>query len=164
MRCPFCLHDNDKVVDSRSADDGHAIRRRRQCVNCSKRFTTYEHVETRARLTVIKKDSTREPFERQNIIDGLQKACYKRQISAETLVAICDDVEEELYTRHDREVPTEVMGHSVSDRLRQVDHVAYVRFASVYKQFRDLDDFLNEVRDVLESDTNSKDQGRLFRE
>jgi len=163
MRCPFCGEDHDKVIDSRSTDRGRVIRRRRQCLACRKRFTTYETIEAGAPLTVIKNDGRRVPYDRHKIMAGLQKACYKRPVSAEAMQHIVDAVEEELFRKHDREVAALEIGKAVAQRLKQVDQVAYVRFASVYKQFRDLDDFLDEVRDVLESTPpSSPEQGSLF--
>lgn len=164
MQCPYCGVNRDRVIDSRATEAGRAIRRRRQCEACGKRFTTYEHVEEQVRLSVIKKDGTRVPFDRQKILTGLQKACYKRPISAEAMAGIVDEVEEELFRRSEREVEAIEIGRAVADRLKRIDQVAYVRFASVYKQFRDLDDLLDEVRDVLQSapPPDSPDQGRLF--
>ena len=164
MRCPFCEADKDKVVDSRASDGGRAIRRRRQCLACTRRFTTYEHIEQKPRLTVIKSDGTRVPYERGKILSGLEKACYKRPISTEALNQLVEAVEEDLFRRFDREVRSLDIGATLSARLKGVDQVAYVRFASVYKQFRDLDDLLNEVREVLESDDAAPPgQGELFR-
>ncbi|MDX1682185.1 MAG: transcriptional regulator NrdR [Phycisphaeraceae bacterium] len=164
MKCPFCGEDEDRVVDSRSAADGEAIRRRRECAACGERFTTYEHVERAAPLTVVKKDNTRVPFDPQKILAGLEKACYKRPVSTETMEQIVRDVEDDLSSHHDREVEALEIGRAVANRLKQIDQVAYVRFASVYKQFRDLDDLLDEVRDVIEAsdDDDVPDQGRLF--
>jgi transcriptional repressor NrdR len=163
MRCPFCGHNKDKVIDSRAAEADAAIRRRRQCVHCGKRFTTYEHVEQPTRLTVVKKDGTRVPFDRQKMLEGLEKACYKRQVSPQQLQEIVNEVEEELLSRHEKEVAAVDIGKELAERLKHLDQVAYVRFASVYKQFRDLDDFLEEVREVIDtSQTRSPGQRRLF--
>ncbi len=163
MRCPYCDADHDRVIDSRATDAGQAIRRRRECLSCGKRFTTYEHVEMATKLVVIKKDGSRVPFDRNKILAGLEKACYKRPVSAEAMVKIVDEVEEELMRRNEREVPALDIGRETADRLKRVDQVAYVRFASVYKQFRDLDDFLDEVRDVLETaQPEEPNQGKLF--
>ena len=163
MRCPYCNADDDKVVDSRSTDEGKAIRRRRECVSCGKRFTTYEHVETSNRMFVIKKDGSRVPYVREKALTSLEKACYKRPVSPEQLLKLVEGMEEELFRKHDREIDAIEIGRSLVDRLKQVDQVAYVRFASVYKQFRDLDDFLDEVREVLDSQQiDLPDQGRLF--
>lgn len=163
MKCPFCGQDDDKVIDSRSADGGSSIRRRRQCLACSKRFTTYEHIEQVTRLTVIKNDGTRVPYDRSKMLQGLEKACYKRPIPVEKLQEIVDEAEEELFRRGEREIKSSDIGKALAQRLKRVDQVAYVRFASVYKQFRDLDDLLDEVRDVLESSQqNPRGQGQLF--
>ncbi len=164
MRCPFCGQDRDKVIDSRATDGGEAIRRRRQCLACGRRYTTRELIEENSRLVVIKKDGTRVPYDRQKVLAGVQKACYKRPVSAEALQQLVEGVEEELFRKHDREVESVEIGRAIADRLKTTDQVAYVRFASVYKQFRDLDDLLDEVREVLES-TNQPDppeQGKLF--
>ena len=163
MRCPYCRENRDKVIDSRAADCGRVIRRRRQCLDCGKRFTTYEHIEANHRLWVIKKDGARVPYDRQKVLDGVQKACYKRQVSAEAILQLVEEVEEELFRLYEREVKAVDIGQAVAQRLKRLDQVAYVRFASVYKQFRDLDDLLDEVRDVLETDpSETPDQGRLF--
>lgn len=163
MRCPYCNSTDNKVIDSRSADSGESIRRRRECLKCSRRFTTREHVEERARLVVIKKDGTRVPFDRQKIHNGLEKACYKRTIPTETLQNLVERVEEELHRKYEREVEAIVIGKTVAEYLKNLDQIAYVRFASVYKQFRDLDDFLAEVKEVLESNQDdSTNQATLF--
>jgi transcriptional repressor NrdR len=163
MRCPFCGANKDKVIDSRAAEEGAAIRRRRQCLRCEKRFTTYEHIEQPSRLTVVKKDGTRVPFDRAKMLSGLEKACYKRPVSPQQLQQIVGEVEEEMLNRHEREVAAVDIGRELAERLKQLDQVAYVRFASVYKQFRDIDDFLEEVRDVMaSSEPGTPGQGRLF--
>jgi len=159
MRCPFCHANNDKVIDSRATEGGKVIRRRRECLECGRRFTTYEHVE-RTRLAVVKKDGSRVPFDRDKILAGLQKACYKRPIAAEQLDDIVDAVEEHLFSRHDKEVESVEIGRTVSEQLKRVDQVAYVRYASVYKQFKDLGDFEDEVREVRESTTRPQGQGQ----
>ena len=163
MRCHFCGANDDKVVDSRAADGGRVIRRRRECLACGKRFTTYENIEPNVRLSVVKKDGTRVPYDRQKMLGGLEKACYKRPVSAQAMLQLVDEVEEELFRRNDREIEAIEIGRAIADRLRGIDQVAYVRFASVYKQFRDLDDLLDEVREVLESaQPEAPGQGRLF--
>ena len=163
MQCPFCEADKDKVIDSRSTDEGRAIRRRRECMKCGKRFTTYEQIEMRNKRSVIKKDGSRVPYDRQKILFGLEKACYKRPVAAETLTKIIEEIEEELFGKYEREIDAMEIGRAAADRLKQLDQVAYVRFASVYKQFRDLDDFLEEVREVLDGNSpDAKDQGLLF--
>ena len=162
MRCPFCSADDDKMIDSRSTDDGKAIRRRRSCLQCGKRFTTYEHIEEGRRLTVIKRDGSRGPFDRTKILNGVEKACYKRQITVEAINQLVDEVEEEIFRTHEREVQSLEIGRVIASRLKKLDQVAYVRFASVYKQFRDVEDFLDEVRDVLDSGKDLPEQGKLF--
>ena len=163
MRCPYCANNRDKVVDSRASEGGRAIRRRRQCLGCGERFTTYEHVEQQRRLWVIKKDGTRVPFEREKLLTGLEKACYKRPVSAEQLNQIVDDVQEQLQQSAEQEVPSYEIGQLAAERLKRVDQVAYVRFASVYKQFRDLEELMHEVREVIQSaEHESPGQGRLF--
>lgn len=163
MRCPYCGQDNDKVIDSRATDEGQAIRRRRECLACHKRFTTYEHVERAIRLTVIKKDGTRVPYDRDRIRAGVEKACYKRSVSADDLNRLVDEVEEALYRKGEREVQAIEIGRLVSERLRRLDRVAYVRFASVYKQFKDIDDLIDEVREMLANPSvDVPGQGKLF--
>ena len=163
MRCPFCGQDQDKVIDSRGSAGGRAIRRRRVCMACQKRFTTYEHIEDNVRLTVIKKDGTRVPYDREKIVGGVRKACYKRPISDQAITSLVDEAEEQIAKTYDREIDAAAIGRIVSDRLKQLDKVAYVRFASVYKEFRDIDDLLDEVHRLLETDKNdSPNQGKLF--
>lgn len=164
MRCPFCGEDRDKVIDSRATEGGSAIRRRRECLACGKRFTTYEHIEATIRITVIKKDGSRVPYDRQKVLAGVEAACYKRPVPAERLSLLVDEVEEELFRTGEQEVASAEIGRLLAEKLKHVDRVAYVRFASVYKQFRDLDDFLTEVREVMESTDPAQgpDQGKLF--
>jgi len=161
MRCPFCGQDRDRVIDSRASDAGRSIRRRRECEACHKRFTTYEHVEENSKLAVVKKDGSRVPYSRDKVLEGVSKACYKRPVSAEQMGKLVDEVEEEIF-RGEREVEAVLIGRAVADRLKRIDQVAYVRFASVYKQFRDIDDLLDEVRDLLENEPESPGQGKLF--
>ena len=166
MRCPFCNADKDqlKVIDSRSCDGGTAIRRRRECVNCSKRFTTYEKIERPVRLMVVKKDGRRVPWDKGKILAGLERACFKRPVPEGEIIRIADEVEEEVFNAHDREVQTSVIGQLVTDRLRRVDQVAYVRFASVYKQFKTLEELMDEARAVIDARRfeDPPGQGRLF--
>ncbi len=163
MLCPFCSANDDKVVDSRAAEGGSAIRRRRQCLKCNRRFTTYEHIEDNVKLTVVKRDGSRVPYDRNRVIGGIEKACYKRPVSPEQIQEVVDFVEEELFKQHEREVDSYEIGRVIAERLKRLDQVAYVRFASVYKQFRDLDDFLDEVREVLaQTQVEVPGQGRLF--
>jgi len=167
MHCPFCKAEKEslKVIDSRSCEAGRAIRRRRQCLGCKKRFTTYERVEDQFKLAVIKKDGRREPWDRAKILQGLERACFKRPVAEEDLLRICDEVEEESAKLHDREVPVHVVGQIVQDKLRRLDQVAYVRFASVYKQFKTLEELVEEARAVMDARRfDDPDQGRLFLE
>jgi transcriptional repressor NrdR len=148
MKCPSCGHLEDKVIDSRSAKEGQAIRRRRECLGCQRRFTTYETVETTP-LLVIKKDGRREPFSREKILNGLLRACEKRPIPAERIHAIVDSLESELMQKGQDEVQSSEIGERVMAELHRLDEVAYVRFASVYRHFKDLNQFLEELRSLL---------------
>jgi len=148
MKCPFCGHDEDKVVDSRGSGDGTAIRRRRECLKCEKRFTTYEKIEEQE-LMVIKKDDRREPFDRHKVLAGLLKACEKRPVSMERLEGLVDELERELSQEFEREVPSKEIGERVMRRLHALDPVAYVRFASVYREFKDVEQFMRELKDLL---------------
>jgi transcriptional repressor NrdR len=148
MRCPYCRLDNDRVTDSRACEDGYAIRRRRQCVNCHRRYTTYERLEEVA-IKVIKKDGNRVPFDRMKIKAGLEKACWKRPISEDQLQSAVSAIEREVYDRFDTEIETRDLGEIVIEQLRKLDQVAYVRFASVYRQFKDVRDFVEELEPIL---------------
>jgi transcriptional repressor NrdR len=148
MKCPFCGHVEDKVIDSRSSNEDKSVRRRRECLKCKKRFTTYEYIEE-APLLVIKKDGRREAFDRNKIISGILKACEKRPVSMEKVEAVVDRVEKDLQKNFDREVKAQVIGEIVMDQLHKVDEVAYVRFASVYRQFKDINHFMKELKDLL---------------
>jgi transcriptional repressor NrdR len=147
MKCPFCGKDNDRVVDSRSASDGELIRRRRECLVCGRRYTTYEVVE-QTRLRVIKKDGSRVPFERGKILAGMLKACEKRPVATADLEAVVTDIEREIHQRFEREVPASFIGEAVMKGLKDLDKVAYVRFASVYREFQDVSDFQQEVERI----------------
>src|SRR3990172_106813 len=151
MRCPSCKADNDKVVDSRSSRDGDLIRRRRECLGCGRRYTTYEQIEE-AQLRVIKKDGTRVPFDRSKILSGLLKACEKRPVSLDILEEAPRGIERELAETYEREVPSKAIGEMVMKRLRVIDQVAYVRFASVYREFKDVTQFLEELKRILSED------------
>ena len=148
MKCPFCGHLRDKVVDSRESKEGEAIRRRRECLECGRRFTSYERIDEIAYM-VIKKDGTRERFERQKLIAGLLKACEKRPVSIAAIEAVADKVEATLQERPEKERATEEVGALVMDELKRLDKVAYVRFASVYRHFRDISEFMTELKDLL---------------
>jgi len=163
MRCPFCKEDRDKVIDSRSSEGGRVIRRRRQCLACRRRFTTYEKIGESFKLCVVKKDGSRVPYERDKIIGGLQKACYKRPVSAEQVQQIADKVEESIFRHFDKEVSSAFIGESVMKHLRKVDKVAYIRFASVYRDFRDAGELIEEVSEVIRQ-TESIGQPMLFNE
>ena len=161
MRCPFCKEDKDKVVDSRSSDAGRVIRRRRQCLACRKRFTTYEKVGESFKLYVVKKDNSRVPYDREKIVVGLQKACYKRPVSAEQILQAADKVEEDIFRSFDKEVSSAFIGESVMKYLRQVDKVAYIRFASVYRDFKDANELIEEVSQAFAEAETGK-QPKLF--
>ena len=149
MRCPFCKEDRDKVIDSRSSDSGRVIRRRRQCLACERRFTTYEKTGESFKLYVVKKDTSRVPYDRDKIVAGLQKACYKRPVSAEQIQQIADRVEEDVFRNSDKEVSSAYIGESVMKHLRRLDKVAYIRFASVYRDFDDAGDLIDEVTTAM---------------
>lgn len=148
MKCPFCGHLEDKVIDSRPAEDGSAIRRRRECLSCSSRFTTYEKVELLP-LLVIKKDGTREVYSQEKLLGGLMKACEKRPVSSEQLEQIVSYVENQIQNTAKREISTNEIGEMVMMQLKEIDEVAYVRFASVYRQFKDVNSFMEELQDML---------------
>ena len=159
MRCPFCKEDDDKVVDSRSSDAGRIIRRRRQCLCCERRFTTYEKIGESFKLCVVKKDNSRVPYDRDKIIAGLQKACYKREVSVEQIQQVADRVEEEIFKNFDKEVLSSFMGECIMKHLRGVDKVAYIRFASVYRDFKDAGELIDEVSQVIqESEYNGQQE------
>jgi len=149
MKCPFCVETENKVIDSRLSKDGQVIRRRRECLECGRRFTTYERIEEVLPL-VIKKDGRREPFDRMKIIIGLKKACEKRPISITTLEKVADKIESKIQEGGDKEIPAEEVGEAIMNELYLLDHVAYVRFASVYRSFKDAHQFMDELRDLLQ--------------
>lgn len=148
MKCPVCQEDNDRVIDSRASHDGFAIRRRRECLGCGHRYTTYERIEGAA-IKIVKKDGTREPFDRLKIKRGLEQACWKRPVSDAQLEAVVSAVENDLEGRFDLEVPSREVGELVMRHLRRLDQVAFVRFASVYRQFEDVHDFVDELKPML---------------
>ena len=148
MKCPYCGVENTRVIDSRPADDGDAIRRRRQCDACNKRFTTYEKVDS-IPLVVVKKDNNREQYDRAKIEAGVFRSCHKRPISADQITKIVDDVEVEIFNREEKEIPTSLIGELIMDKLKDLDAVAYVRFASVYREFKDVNTFMNELMKML---------------
>ena len=149
MKCPFCCCEESKVIDSRPTDEGERIRRRRECLNCQKRFTTYEIIESLP-LIVIKRDKTREIFDREKLLNGLLRACQKRPVSVDTLENLVDEIEASLQNTLEREVTSEKIGAMVMDRLKDIDEVSYVRFASVYRQFKDINTFMEELNKLLQ--------------
>lgn len=161
MRCPFCKEDNDKVIDSRSSEGGRIIRRRRECIECGRRFTTYEKIGESFKLNVVKKDGTRVPYDRDKLIAGLQKACYKRPVPAEKIQEVADRIEEEIFRSYDKEVSALFVGEQAMRFLRKVDKVAYIRFASVYRDFTDAGDLLDEVSQAI-AEPDSTEQPNLF--
>lgn len=148
MKCPFCEYEESKVIDSRPTDEGEAIRRRRECLNCSKRFTTYEKIEN-IPLMVIKKDGSRQMFDRQKLLNGIMRACEKRPVSTSDMERIVYEIESSSQNLLEREITSQKIGELVMDSLKQVDEVAYVRFASVYRQFKDINTFIEEVNKLL---------------
>lgn len=160
--CPYCDHNDDKVIDSRATDAGRVVRRRRECLRCGKRFTTYEKVEETSKLMVVKKDGTRVPFNRENVLKGVLAACGKRPISEQAKQQLVDEVEEELNREFDREVPSIAIGERVMQKLAPLDKVAYVRFASEYYKFENVGQFVQELQQLDERPKDLKDQARLF--
>lgn len=149
MKCPYCSSDNTRVIDSRPADDNCSIRRRRLCDDCTKRFTTYEKVET-IPLIIIKKDDNREQYERSKIEAGVLRACHKRPVPVNEINQLIDEVETEIFSMEEKEIPSSMIGELVMDKLKNLDAVAYVRFASVYREFKDVNTFVNELKKMLE--------------
>lgn len=157
MKCPFCGHLEDKVVDSRLGKEGDAIRRRRECLKCEGRYTTYEKVEEVLPL-VVKKDGRREPFDRQKILQGLLKACEKRPVGITALEEIVNKIEKKLQESGEKEIPSSVIGEEVMHALHRLDQVAYVRFASVYREFKDINEFMDELKDLLKEERKEKEK------
>lgn len=164
MICPYCEANEDKVIDSRAAEAGRVIRRRRECISCKKRFTTYERVEQSVKLLVVKKDATREPFDREKISRSIHLACGKRKIPAQTLQRMIDEIEEELHRQYDREVEARVIGERVMVKLKDADEVAYIRFASEYYQFRNVEDISRQIQELNTRIKDVKNQQTLFRD
>lgn len=150
MKCPYCSSENTRVIDSRPADDNSSIRRRRLCDECGKRFTTYEKVET-IPLIVIKKDNNREQYDRSKIEAGILRACHKRPISADQINQLVDDIETEIFNREEKEISSSAIGEIVMDKLKDLEAVAYVRFASVYREFKDINTFMHELKKILDT-------------
>jgi transcriptional regulator NrdR len=153
MRCPYCGYTESKVIDSRPTDEGERIRRRRECLSCAKRFTTYEIIET-VPIVVVKKDRSREAFDRNKLLNGLLRACEKRPVSLDTLERIVDEIQNMLQNSLDREVPSSLIGKYAMEKLKDVDEVAYVRFASVYRQFKDINTFMDELNRMIKNKSN----------
>ena len=151
MKCPYCGSTNTRVIDSRPVDENASIRRRRLCDQCEKRFTTYEKVET-IPLIIVKKDNTREQYDRSKIEAGILRACHKRPVSADQITQLIDAVETEIFNREEKEIPSSVIGELLIDRLKDLDAVAYVRFASVYREFKDVNTFVNELKKMLDNE------------
>lgn len=149
MKCPYCNVENTRVIDSRPADDGCTIRRRRQCDACMKRFTTYEKVES-IPMVVIKKDMNREPYDRSKIESGVFRSCHKRPISVDQINAFVDEVENKIFSMDQKEIDSSIIGEIIMDKLKELDPVAYVRFASVYREFKDVNTFMEEIKKILE--------------
>jgi transcriptional repressor NrdR len=164
MQCPFCGQDDDKVIDSRSSEGGCVVRRRRRCQACDRRFTTYERVEETVRLTVMKKDGSREPYEREKMIAGLEHACYKRPVTNDQIRQIIEAVEEQIFRTCDREVSSRFIGDILISRLREVDKIAYVRYASVYRDFEDVGELINEAQELGTDPVDWPEQRDLFGE
>ena len=148
MKCPFCNHENTRVIDSRPAEENNSIRRRRVCDECGKRFTTYDKVET-IPLIIIKKDNNREAYDRSKIESGVLRACHKRPVSAAQITKLVDEVENEIFNLEEREIPSDIVGEILMRKLKSLDEVAYVRFASVYREFKDLNTFMDELKNVM---------------
>lgn len=162
MICPFCEANDDKVIDSRASDAGRVVRRRRECLKCHKRFTTYERVEEATRLMVVKRDGTHVPFNRENVLRGVNAAIGKRPVAEEAKVALVDEIEEEVHREFEREVPSRIIGEKVMAKLRPLDSVAYVRFASEYYQFENVGQFVEELKELDSQPKDVKDQAKLF--
>ncbi len=162
MICPYCGEDNDKVIDSRASEGGLVVRRRRVCVPCGRRYTTYERVEKATRLVVVKRDTSRMPFDPQNVLRGVQAACGKRPIAENAKLKLVQEVEDELHREFDREVPSSEIGQRVAAKLRVLDQIAYIRYASEYYDFRTLDDFADELRDLRARPKELPNQQQLF--
>jgi transcriptional repressor NrdR len=159
MQCPFCGEDNDRVVDSRSMNEGRSIRRRRECLGCSNRFTTYEHVDN-IPVMIIKRDQRREPFSRDKMVEGIRIACRKRPVSEDQIEDIATQIEMKINSRLDKEIESGMLGDLVMEQLRKLDQVAYVRFASVYRQFKDVNQFIDELKGLLDMEAHDLNELR----
>lgn len=156
MKCPYCHVDDDRVIDSRTSKEGYAIRRRRECLNCQRRYTTFERLEQLG-IKVVKKDGIREPFDPEKLRSGISKACWKRPVSDEQIDDLVDNIQSELYSRPEKEIDSDALGELIMQRLRVVDQVAYIRFASVYREFKDVHDFVDEMKPMLEQSQNDEE-------
>ena len=165
MRCPFCNADNDKVIDSRATDGGRCVRRRRECLACERRYTTYERVEEKVKLSVIKRDLSRVPYDRNKIREAIRQSAYKRPLSSERIDQIVEEVEEYLVNHYEKEVSSQTIGERLAAVLRRVDKVAYVRFASIYRQFEDVGAFIDEAQEIMNEEAKDiPGQQNLFEE
>jgi len=162
LRCPYCKEDKDKVIDSRSSDGGRVVRRRRQCLLCQRRFTTYERIEELVKLTVVKKDGSRVPYNRDKIVAGIQKACYKRPISMQQIIEAAEVIEEEILRQPGQEVSSRLIGGLTMQQINGLDKVAYIRFASVYHEFEEVNQFIEEVQGVIQHPEDTPGQKDLF--
>jgi len=163
MKCPYCAADNDKVVDSRSMGDGLSIRRRRECLACGKRFTTYEHVDN-IPVMVIKRDERREPYQREKLVEGIRIACRKRPVSEDQIEGIASQIELKVNSEFEKEIDSATLGELVMEQLRRLDQVAYVRFASVYRQFKDVNQFIDELKGLLDMEARDLNELKKLQE
>ncbi len=155
MKCPFCAYEDSKVIDSRPTDENQTIRRRRECINCKKRFTTYEKIE-KVPIVIVKKDGTRQTFDRNKILNGMIRACEKRPVSIQTLENAVDNIEKQIYNTLDREIKSDLVGELVMEELKEIDEISYVRFASVYRQFKDINSFMEELKNIQSEVDNNE--------
>lgn len=155
MKCPFCAYEDSKVIDSRPTDENQTIRRRRECINCKKRFTTYEKIE-KVPIVIVKKDGTRQTFDRNKVLNGMIRACEKRPVSIQTLENAVDNIEKQIYNTLDREIKSDLVGELVMEELKEIDEISYVRFASVYRQFKDINSFMEELKNIQSEVDNNE--------
>lgn len=155
MKCPFCAYEDSKVIDSRPTDENQTIRRRRECIYCKKRFTTYEKIE-KVPIVIVKKDGTRQTFDRNKILNGMIRACEKRPVSIQTLENAVDNIEKQIYNTLDREIKSDLVGELVMEELKEIDEISYVRFASVYRQFKDINSFMEELKNIQSEVDNNE--------
>lgn len=155
MKCPFCAYEDSKVIDSRPTDENQTIRRRRECIYCKKRFTTYEKIE-KVPIVIVKKDGTRQTFDRNKILNGMIRACEKRPVSIRTLENAVDNIEKQIYNTLDREIKSDLVGELVMEELKEIDEISYVRFASVYRQFKDINSFMEELKNIQSEVDNNE--------